>query len=248
MDDDALRRGRPTTHRRFGEGMAILAGDALLTEAFRVMATGSTANGMAADRVVAAVKELAVAAGMRGMVGGQVADLEHEGRRVGLATVRSIHLRKTGALIEAAARAGGLVGGADARAIHALSRYGRALGLALQIADDVRDAEASTAVTGKVTRRDRALGKATYTAVLGTARARAELARQVDRAARALGPIGRRGVLLRELVRQVAEWGAAGVPERHGRVSRAARQGGQRQSRRVAASRPGVRRRGARGR
>ena len=211
IDDDALRRGKPTAHCVFGESMAILAGDALLTEAFRVMTTTSAGKGDAAPSVVAAIRAIATAAGVRGMVGGQVADLEHEGKRVSLATVRGIHCRKTAALIGAASEAGGLVGGASGAALRALTGYGRALGLAVQIADDVRDAEASTAVTGKIARRDQERGKATYVAVLGSAAAHAALRREVNRALRALRPLGDRARLLTQLARQVAQWGEAGA-------------------------------------
>jgi geranylgeranyl diphosphate synthase type II len=211
LDDDELRRGKPTTHRVFGESMAILAGDALLTEAFRVMTTTSARKGDPALSVVAAIRAIATAAGVRGMVGGQVADLEHEGKRVSLGTVRGIHCRKTGALIGAASEAGGLVGGARGAALRALTGYGRSLGLAVQIGDDVRDAEASTAVTGKIARRDRERGKATYVSVLGNAAAHSALRREVNRALRALRPLGDRAALLTQLARQVGQWGEAGA-------------------------------------
>lgn len=211
MDDDALRRGKPTAHRVFGEGMAILAGDALLTEAFRLMAAEGAVAGVSAASALAAICLIATAAGIQGMVGGQVADLEYAGREVPLATVRAIHRRKTGALIAAAARAGGLIARARPAALRALTDYGRALGLALQIADDVRDREAPTAITGKVAGRDRELGKATYAAVLGTAAARSALGREVEGALRALAPLGDRAALLAGLARRVGEWGVAGA-------------------------------------
>ena len=210
MDDDLLRRGRPTAHRVFGEGMAILAGDALLTEAFRVLAAACGRGGAGASRSVVAIEAIAAAAGMHGMVGGQVADLEQEGRKAGLDAVRAIHRRKTGALMEAAVRAGAVVAGAPPPTRAALVRYGRSFGLAFQIADDLRDARAPTAETGKVARRDRARGKATYPAVLGVATAEAALRREIDRAVRALRPLGRRGRFLELLARLVEEWGLAG--------------------------------------
>jgi geranylgeranyl diphosphate synthase type II len=210
MDDDLLRRGKPTAHRVFGEGMAILAGDALLTEAFRVMAGVRERRGHDAPSTVVAIGKKATAAGMRGMVGGQVADLEQEGREVGLDAVREIHRRKTGALMEAAVRVGALVAGAPPQARTGLVHYGRSFGLAFQIADDLRDARASTADTGKVARRDRERGKATYPAVLGVAGAEAALGREIARAVGALGSLGRRGTLLELLARRVEEWGLAG--------------------------------------
>ncbi len=210
MDDDLLRRGRPTAHRVFGEGMAILAGDALLTEAFRVMAGAREVDGRGPPRTVAAIEIVAAAAGMRGMVGGQVSDLAQEGHAAALAAVRAIHRRKTGALMEAAVRVGALVGGAPVRVGASLGRYGRCFGLAFQIADDLRDARATTTETGKVARRDRARGKATYPAVLGIAAAEAALRREITRAVAALGTLGSRGMLLALLARRVEEWGLAG--------------------------------------
>lgn len=210
MDDDLLRRGKPTAHRVFGEGMAILAGDALLTEAFRVMAAVRERGGDDAPSTVVAIGTIAAAAGMRGMVGGQVADLEQEGREAGLDAVREIHRRKTGALMEAAVRVGALVAGAPSRVRTGLVHYGRSFGLAFQIADDLRDARASTAETGKVARRDRERGKATYPAVLGVAGAEVALRHEIARAVGALGSLGRRGTLLELLARRVEEWGLAG--------------------------------------
>lgn len=204
MDDDLLRRGRPTAHRVFGEGLAILAGDALLTEAFRIMAAA------AAPRAVLAIQAIAAAAGVRGMVGGQVADLEQERREANLDTVRAIHRRKTGALMQAAVDVGALLAGAPGPARAKLTRYGRAFGLAFQIADDLRDSRAPTAETGKVARRDRERGKATYPAALGIAGAEAALRREIDRAVRPLRSLGRRGRLLESLARQVEDWGLAG--------------------------------------
>ena len=166
MDDDALRRGRPTNHIVFGEGLAILAGDALLTEAFDLL-TRSAAAAPQPRRALRAMHEIAAAAGARGMIGGQAADLAAEGRAPDLATVEFIHVRKTGALILAAVRAGALIGGAPAPALRRLTRYGECLGLAFQIADDILDAEAPTSVTGKEQGRDGVRHKATFPAVLG---------------------------------------------------------------------------------
>jgi geranylgeranyl diphosphate synthase type II len=166
MDDDALRRGRPTTHVAFGEDTAILAGDALLTEAFALLARHAL---RAADphAYVHAMSEIAEAAGARGMIGGQAADLAAEGQAVDLATVEFIHVRKTGALLLAAVRSGARLGGADAATLQRLTRYGECIGLAFQIADDILDAEGATAETGKAIGRDQALNKATFPAVLG---------------------------------------------------------------------------------
>jgi geranylgeranyl diphosphate synthase, type II len=175
MDDDDLRRGRPTNHKMFGEAMAILAGDALLTEAFAVLAAGDGSATLPAERRLAAVSELAVAAGGRGMVGGQAADVLAEGAAADFPRVESIHRRKTGALLRASVRIGAVLAGAEARLLERLSRYGEAIGLAFQVADDLLDETAGTEVTGKSEQRDRALGKSTVPAVLGVEAARSML-------------------------------------------------------------------------
>jgi geranylgeranyl diphosphate synthase type II len=184
MDDDDVRRGRPTSHKVFGEGLAILVGDALLTEAFRVMAT---ARGVSAERVCRIVAEVAGAAGEGGMVGGQALDLAAAGRATSLARVREIHRWKTGALLRVAVRAGALAAGADGVTLRRLTLYGEHLGLAFQIADDLLDAAGGPEADG---RTDVALGKATYPAVLGLDGARREALRERDAAIAALRFLG----------------------------------------------------------
>jgi geranylgeranyl diphosphate synthase, type II len=178
MDDDKLRRGKPTSHIVFGEGMAILAGDALLTEAFRVMGEAAAKTGAQPGRALQVLSEIAQAAGARGMVAGQAADMEAESAVLDLPTVEMIHIRKTGALVRAAVRAGALLGGASAHQLRRLTRYADGLGLAFQIADDILDAEGATSLTGKTTGRDQARHKATFPAVLGLSAAK-ERAREL---------------------------------------------------------------------
>jgi geranylgeranyl diphosphate synthase type II len=190
MDDDDLRRGRPTSHKVYGDGIAILVGDALLTEAFGVIAR---ARGVPASRVVAAVDELSVAAGERGMVGGQARDLAAEGSTPTLAQVRGIHALKTGALLRAAVRVGAIVGGAPRGMLARLTAYGDALGLAFQIADDILDALDDAGADG---RTDAALGKATYPGALGMGGARAHARRARDQAVRAVAPLGSKAEIL----------------------------------------------------
>ena len=203
MDDDDLRRGRPSLHVRFGEALAILAGDALLTEAFAVMADGAR-RADDAGRALAIVSEVATAAGARGMVAGQVADLENEGKsRVSIATITSIHRRKTGALIRAAVRAGGVAAGANPRELRALTTYGEAVGLAFQIADDILDETADVARLGKQRGGDRARGKATFPALLGLPAARESARRAGTRARRALMAFGTRAAVLDALAHRV---------------------------------------------
>jgi geranylgeranyl diphosphate synthase type II len=199
MDDDDLRRGRATSHKVFGEGIAILVGDALLTEAFGVMAR---ARGVPAPRVVAAIDELARAAGENGMVGGQARDLAAEGSSATLAAVRRIHALKTGALLRAAVRVGAVVGGAPPAMLARLTTYGDALGLAFQIADDILDAQEGGAEDG---RTDVELGKATYPGTLGLDGAVAHARRARDAAVAAVRPLGPKAAMLAAIAVHVVE-------------------------------------------
>ncbi len=167
MDDDELRRGRPTVHVRFGEAVALLAGDALLSLAFEMVASLGVRRRVSAGTAAAVSHEIARATGTRGVVGGQVVDMESEGRSVPLSVVRYIHTRKTGALIACSLRVGGLMAGAGARRMDALTRYGESLGLAFQVVDDIRDVSASSRELGKKKARDHDRAKATYPGVLG---------------------------------------------------------------------------------
>ena len=188
MDDDDLRRGRPTVHRAFDEATAILAGDGLLTFAFEILALQSTH----ADPAIRAelVLELARAAGAVGMAGGQMLDLEAESQALPAAATLALQAMKTGALIRFGCVAGAILGKAPAAARMALDRYGRALGAAFQISDDLLDAEGDSAVVGKATAKDAASGKATLVGELGIAGARDELQRQVAIAVAALQDFG----------------------------------------------------------
>jgi geranylgeranyl pyrophosphate synthase len=171
MDDDDLRRGRPTCHRAFDEATAILAGDALQTLAFQALAE---APGLSAESRVGMVSALARAAGARGMVGGQAMDLEAEGTPLDLVQLENIHIHKTGALIRVSVQMGVLAhGGLDADKAERLDHYAKCLGLAFQIQDDVLDVEGDTAQIGKTAGRDQELNKATYPALVGLAEAKA---------------------------------------------------------------------------
>jgi geranylgeranyl diphosphate synthase type II len=205
MDDDDLRRGKPTNHVVFGEGMAILAGDGLLTEAFRVMAEGSLRCGQNPTAALRAVQEIAAGAGAMGMVGGQVADLEAENKKPTRTLVDYIHMRKTAALLRAAVRAGALVGGASPRQFARLDRYGAAVGLAFQVADDILDVEGGTAKTGKREGRDAELQKVTYPAAVGMVRAKARARELLDEALAALKPFPAAADPLRQIAKFVVE-------------------------------------------
>ena len=167
LDNDDLRRGKPTSHKKFGEATAILAGDALLTLAFETIA----ASPVAAERRVAMVTEIAVAAGtVKGMVGGQVADLEAEGKPVSPEMLEYIHRSKTAALIRASITAGALCAGAPADEVARLRRFGETIGWAFQVTDDILDVEESSAALGKTAGKDIAQQKATYPSVYGLER------------------------------------------------------------------------------
>lgn len=206
MDDDDLRRGRPTCHKAFGEGAAILAGDALLTLAFELMAQVPAPRGPRGVRlVVEAIELLAQAAGGDGMVGGQMADLEAEGRDIPLPWLQYIHTHKTGKLIQASVLIGALLAGATVTQRSALSKFGEALGLAFQITDDVLDVVGRTDRLGKTAGKDAASGKATYPAFFGVGDSRHQARTLMERGIRALRPLGREAEPLCELARFVVE-------------------------------------------
>jgi geranylgeranyl diphosphate synthase type II len=203
MDDDELRRGKPANHVVFGEGMAILAGDALLTEAFRVMAEAVAKPGVEPRRTVQVLIEVANAAGARGMVAGQAADMRAEGASVDLPTVELIHIRKTGSLIRAAVRGGALLAGARPEQLRRLTRYAELLGLAFQIVDDILDAEGSTKLTGKRERRDKARRKATFPAVVGLPAAKERAQELLADTVKELRSFGARAEPLRDIARLI---------------------------------------------
>ncbi|MBZ0135799.1 MAG: polyprenyl synthetase family protein [Planctomycetes bacterium] len=163
MDDDDLRRGQPTCHKAFDEATAILAGDAMATYAFQAILSGISDPAKA----VAAALELAIAAGLDGMVGGQMADLEGEGRQPSPEELRYIHEHKTGALITGAVVCGGIVGGADQKTLGQLRGYGKSIGLAFQVIDDILDETATAAELGKSPGKDSASDKMTYPRLYG---------------------------------------------------------------------------------
>ena len=200
MDDDDFRRGRPTSHKVFGEALAILAGDALLTQAFEVLAADGA---VPPERRVAIVREIAAAGGPAGLVGGQVADIEAEGRDLALPELEFIHARKTGALILASVRGGAIAAGATPARLDALSEYARRVGLCFQIVDDLLDVEGDPAATGKGTGRDSTKRKATFPAVFGLEASRQRAAELVEEALAALAACGDEAEALRALARFV---------------------------------------------
>src|SRR5215470_16043449 len=211
MDNDELRRGQPTAHRKFDEATAILAGDGLLTFAFDVLSREDTHEDAAVR--VELVSALSRAAGVGGMAGGQMLDLAAEGRFVQSRAaqtfseqdVRMLQAMKTGALLRFACQAGGILAAATPLQRTALDRYGTAVGQAFQIADDLLDLEGDPALVGKSTGKDAAAGKATLVSVLGTAGARARLTQLVAEAEEALAPFGAEAAILVEGARFVAD-------------------------------------------
>lgn len=204
MDDDDLRRGRPTCHVAFGEATAILAGDALQALAFELLARDATPGVDAATRVEM-LRTLGAACGAEGMAGGQALDLAAVGKTLTLAELERMHMYKTGALIRASVRLGALAGGADAATLAALDRYGHAVGLAFQVQDDILDVEGETEVLGKTAGKDAAAAKPTFPSILGMDASRTRLAELTAAALDALRPLGTRAALLAELARYAAE-------------------------------------------
>src|SRR3979490_546967 len=196
LDNDDLRRGKPTCHKKFGEAAAILAGDALLTLAFETLANAP----IEPARRVAILSEVAASAGtVNGMVGGQVADLEAEGRAIQPAELEYIHRSKTAALIRSSVVAGAIGGGADDENIARLKRFGETIGWAFQVVDDILDVEESSAALGKTAGKDAEQQKATYPALYGLEKSRQFATELESRAMAELAPYGNRAARLQEL-------------------------------------------------
>jgi geranylgeranyl diphosphate synthase type II len=196
MDNDDLRRGRPTCHKVFGDAIAILTGDALLTVAFEI---ASRAHPVSRYDLRAVMREIAEAAGSRKLIAGQVADLEAEGKNLSREQVRSIHENKTAALLTASVRLGAMAGNAGAKQLAAVTAFGRALGLAFQVIDDILDVTQTSEKLGKSAGKDLAAKKATYPAVFGLEKSRSEARRLTKQAHKALESLGENGEVLRSL-------------------------------------------------
>jgi geranylgeranyl diphosphate synthase type II len=201
LDNDDLRRGQPTCHKQFGEAGAILAGDALLTLAFQTLAEAR----LAPERRVAAIQEVSRAAGtVRGMVGGQVADLEAEGKTIQPEMLEYIHRSKTAALIRACVVTGAICGGAGEADVERLRRFGESVGWAFQVVDDILDVEESSAALGKTAGKDQAQKKATYPALFGLEKSREFADKLIRDAIAELSPYGERASRLRQLAEFLA--------------------------------------------
>jgi geranylgeranyl diphosphate synthase type II len=204
MDNDAFRRGQPTTHMVFGEAMAILAGDALLTEAFAILSS-STPNRSSAQHIIEVIKLIAEAAGSRGLIGGQVVDLESEEKAIDKNQLDYIHTHKTGCLITASVILGAILAGSTSQQIACLRDYGAAIGLAFQITDDILDITESTQTLGKTAGSDQKKNKATYPALHGLEEARKKQQALYAAALNALQTFDNRGDPLRSIARYIIE-------------------------------------------
>jgi geranylgeranyl diphosphate synthase type II len=204
MDDDDYRRGRLTNHKVFGEAIAILAGDGLLTLAFEWAGDPKAYPAPLRPRLGATLWDLARSAGYFGMVGGQVEDMLGEGKEPSLQRVLSIHRRKTGALLAMAVRLPGVLAGSSPAVLRALDRYGRDAGLAFQIVDDVLNQTGDAQTMGKAVGSDQARGKMTYPSVVGLEASRKEIQRLTDSAVSALRPLGPKAQPLRALAEHMA--------------------------------------------
>ncbi|HEX8312561.1 MAG TPA: farnesyl diphosphate synthase [Chthoniobacteraceae bacterium] len=196
MDDDDLRRGRPTSHKVFGEGIAILAGDALLTIAFEILAQAREGTRY---KMPALITELATASGSKWLIAGQVMDLEGEGKKLTGKQLQFIHQAKTAALLTSSIRLGAMSANATPARLESLTAFGQALGLAFQVIDDILDVTQTTEKLGKTAGKDVAATKATYPAVFGLERSRAEAQRLTAAAHDALAPLGSKAATLRDI-------------------------------------------------
>lgn len=205
LDNDDLRRGQPTCHKMFGEAMAILAGDALLTRAFQILSESSLGN-ISAQQRIQVLNEVSSAAGtVEALIGGQALDLEAEGKEIDKSALENIHRGKTGAMIRAAVRSGAIIAGAGPSDLQQLTIYAEKVGLAFQIADDLLDVTATSEQLGKTAGKDLAVSKATYPAVYGVETSK-ELARHLsDQAVEALSGLDADTGILSELAKFVVE-------------------------------------------
>jgi len=203
MDDDDFRRGRATCHKVYGEAIAILAGDGLLNMAFEALSDPRRLKAVPANRLIAIIKEISSASGVFGMVGGQVVDMESEGKEVDFPTLEYIHTHKTGALIRASVRVGALYAKAGKRQFTALTHYGEMVGLAFQIADDILDVTGKQEEIGKDVGSDIKRGKKTFPSFYGLEESRKRAVEVADKAVASLKGFGRAADPLRELAKYI---------------------------------------------
>jgi geranylgeranyl diphosphate synthase type II len=203
MDDDALRRGKPTCHVAFDEATAILTGDALLTLAFQLLASQEGTAGLPADRRLQVIHAVAAAAGYEGLIGGQMADIASEGNRIALSELEQLHRMKTGALINAAVITGAILGGGTSEQVRHLDRYAQNIGLAFQITDDILNVEGDPALLGKAVGTDKEKKKSTYPALLGLEESRKLAANRVKEALQVLEYFDKKADTLRSVAQYI---------------------------------------------
>jgi geranylgeranyl diphosphate synthase, type II len=204
MDNDDMRRGKPTNHKVFGEAVAILAGDGLLTEAFRVM-TQTPLGKIRPEALLKVIRLIAQASGYQGMVGGQVTDIQSEGKTTAPSTVEFIHSHKTGALITASVASGAILGGASEAQVNAVTQYGRGIGLAFQISDDILDVEGDSEDMGKGVGGDARKKKVTYPSVHGLVRSKEIQRQSIDQAIHSLNVFDSKADPLRAIASYIIE-------------------------------------------
>ncbi len=205
MDDDDMRRGKATSHKVFGEALALLAGDGLLTEAFHTMALPETLGAVNPLSLLRVIPMIAEAVGYQGMVGGQVVDIQSEGKEVDFPLLEFLHAHKTGALLTVSVSSGAILGGGDEIQVKALTEYGRKIGLAFQIADDILDIEGDSEKMGKSLGGDIEKKKITYPAVIGLEQSKAIQRGLIDQALEALNPFDHRAEPLRQIAVYIIE-------------------------------------------
>lgn len=205
MDDDELRRGKPTCHVAFGEATAILAGDALLTLAFELLTRSAADNSGSAERILRVIREISAGAGFCGMIAGQMLDIESEGRTIRLSELQAMHSCKTGALIEASVTAGAVLGGGSDTQIAGLKEYARNIGLAFQVADDILNVEGDPALMGKAVGTDAGRSKNTYPSLLGMDSSREMASRFTKSALKAIEIFDNRSEPLRAIAQYIIE-------------------------------------------
>ncbi len=205
MDDDDTRRGKPSNHRVFGEGLALLAGDGLMIDAFALITTAGLSPRISPENVLEVTGLIARAAGYQGMVGGQAVDIQSEGKTVGLSTVEFIHTRKTGALIAASVISGAILGNGDETQIMAVTSYGKKTGLAFQISDDILDIEGNSSMLGKKAGADRQKKKITYPSVVGLNKSKKIQADLVESAIESLEVFDNKADPLRHIARYIID-------------------------------------------
>lgn len=203
MDDDDMRRGKPTSHKVFGEAVALLAGDGLLTKAFHVMTGADFVKRVRPNALLAVIALIAKAAGYEGMVGGQIVDIQSEGKEVDPDVLEFIHTRKTAALISASVVSGAILVGGEDPQVKALASYGQNIGLAFQVSDDILDIEGNSQELGKNVGSDERQGKITYPTLIGLSRSKEIQGELVEQAIESLEPFDRRAEPLRHIAKYI---------------------------------------------